>query len=61
MKYYLQSNIKRQNFDKGGNKAEVGSICSAFLNIYKGHSTVTDKEETMELSTDSLNQYCDKT
>ena len=40
MKYYLQSNIKCRNFDKGGNKAEVGSICSAFLSIYKGHSTV---------------------
>ena len=35
MKYHLQSNIKRCNFDKGGNKAEVGSIYSTFLNIYK--------------------------
>ena len=40
MKYYLQSNIKCRNFDKGGNKAEVGSVCSAFLSIYKGHPTV---------------------
>lgn len=39
MKCYLQNNIKRSNFDKDRKKAEVGSMCSVFLSIYKEDST----------------------